>query len=450
MSKVINKKLTIFLLLIIVLSLGLILFKVINNSYALPEVEKPILNEVQLISDNPLMIKISYTLNNVTEGYTVEILNDGNVKVENDKTNKNNGINEYVLENLENGKTYNFSIKVCYSGKCETSNEQKITITSKTQQTTYTTTTNIKNINVSKITSNSALVSFNKISGASGYKIKYKRKTASGWNTSNLKNNLVTIKSLKANTKYEFKLTAIKNGKEGNWSSVKSFTTNPVVPNVRGFTAKVASYSQVKLKWNKINNKKIVYAIYRSTDGKKYKWIKELSYKKTSYTNKGLKADKKYYYKVRAIDIKSRSGKKFYGNYTPVKRVKTPLKNKKTYILVSIKKQKMWYYKNGKLKYTSNVVTGLSGKHSTPKGHYAIRGKSRSAYLVGRDYVSFVNYWMLIDGGKQIGLHDATWRWKFGGKIYKTNGSHGCINLPLKTAKYLYNHAPVGTKVIVK
>ena len=118
--------------------------------------------------------------------------------------------------------------------------------------------------------------------------------------------------------------------------------------------------------------------------------------------------------------------------------------------MVSIKKQKLWFYKKGKLVLKSKVVTGTKGHTNTPKGTYKIRGKSRSAYLVGRDYVSFVNYWMLIDSSAQIGLHDATWRSSFGGSIYKYNGSHGCINLPYNVAKKIYKKAPVGTKVIVK
>ena len=121
--------------------------------------------------------------------------------------------------------------------------------------------------------------------------------------------------------------------------------------------------------------------------------------------------------------------------------------NKGTVVEVSISKQKLWYYKNGELKMTSNVVTGTANRHATPTGTFKIRSKSRRVYLVGPDYRSYVNYWMPIYG--DIGLHDATWRSKFGGTIYKYNGSHGCINLPLNTAKYIYNNVPKGTKVRV-
>ncbi len=181
-----------------------------------------------------------------------------------------------------------------------------------------------------------------------------------------------------------------------------------------------------------------------------------------------------YYQKTNAgkhkhiMYAKPKSGYLFKGWYTNGKRIskskvitryktqsftytaKFVKKPKTTYILISIKSQKMWYYKNGKLITSSKVVTGQKGTHDTPKGTYKLLGKARRVYLVGPDYRSYVNYWMLIDRGYQIGLHDATWRWQFGGTIYKYNGSHGCINLPYNVASYLYNKASIGTSVIIK
>ena len=50
---------------------------------------------------------------------------------------------------------------------------------------------------------------------------------------------------------------------------------------------------------------------------------------------------------------------------------------------------------------------------------------------------------------KNIGLHDASWRNKFGGDIYLTNGSHGCINLPTAKAAEIYDYVEKGEAVIV-
>ena len=54
---------------------------------------------------------------------------------------------------------------------------------------------------------------------------------------------------------------------------------------------------------------------------------------------------------------------------------------------------------------------------------------------------------MPFDGG--IGLHDASWRRKFGGNIYLKDGSHGCVNMPSDKASDLYENVEVGTKVLV-
>ena len=54
-----------------------------------------------------------------------------------------------------------------------------------------------------------------------------------------------------------------------------------------------------------------------------------------------------------------------------------------------------------------------------------------------------VEYATYING--DIAIHDAIhWRVLFGGSIYKTNGSHGCINTELDVAEYVYLHARKG------
>ena len=58
-----------------------------------------------------------------------------------------------------------------------------------------------------------------------------------------------------------------------------------------------------------------------------------------------------------------------------------------------------------------------------------------------------VGYWMPFNGG--IGFHDASWRSEFGGTIYKTNGSHGCVNLPKEAAKQIFLNIDQGTMVRV-
>ena len=140
------------------------------------------------------------------------------------------------------------------------------------------------------------------------------------------------------------------------------------------------------------------------------------------------------------------------GNYNSVSRVvyvgTSQQINANTYIAVSINEQYIWFYQNGNLVISSPIVTGTRGFHDTPKGTYQILNKARNIYLTGPDWRSFVNYWMSFIGNS-IGLHDASWRSSFGGSIYTTNGSHGCVNLPYNVAKTIYENASIGTKVIV-
>ena len=48
------------------------------------------------------------------------------------------------------------------------------------------------------------------------------------------------------------------------------------------------------------------------------------------------------------------------------------------------------------------------------------------------------------------GLHDASWRSSFGGSIYKTNGSHGCVNMPYSVAKAIYENIEDYTTIICR
>lgn len=118
-----------------------------------------------------------------------------------------------------------------------------------------------------------------------------------------------------------------------------------------------------------------------------------------------------------------------------------------TYVEIDLSKQRIWLYKNGLLVVQGNIVSGNVRKnHATPKGIYRLKYKKRNVVLRGDDYAVPVSYWMPFNGG--IGIHDANWRRSFGGKIYMTNGSHGCINSPYNVAKKIFNNIVPGTPVV--
>lgn len=119
-----------------------------------------------------------------------------------------------------------------------------------------------------------------------------------------------------------------------------------------------------------------------------------------------------------------------------------------TYIEVNLRKQHLWLFVDGKKIMDSKIVTGNTSRgYDTPAGIYAITYKERDATLVGENYASPVKYWMPFN--MNIGFHDANWRNKFGGNLYKTQGSHGCVNMPPAKAKKLYENIQKGTPVVV-
>ena len=118
-----------------------------------------------------------------------------------------------------------------------------------------------------------------------------------------------------------------------------------------------------------------------------------------------------------------------------------------TYVEINLTAQHLYFYVKGKLVVQSDFVSGNAAKGwSTPAGAYSITYKQRNATLKGQGYATPVSYWMPFNGG--IGLHDANWRKTFGGTIYKTNGSHGCVNLPPAVAKTIYENISAGDPVL--
>ena len=118
-----------------------------------------------------------------------------------------------------------------------------------------------------------------------------------------------------------------------------------------------------------------------------------------------------------------------------------------TYVEIDYTAQHLWYYKDGKLELDTDIVSGSLRTHNgSVDGVYKIVYKQRNATLVGEGYSTPVKYFMPY--AYNIGFHDAGWRSSFGDEIYKTSGSHGCINIPPKMAKKLYEKIENGTPVI--
>ncbi|WP_294404926.1 L,D-transpeptidase family protein [uncultured Clostridium sp.] len=119
----------------------------------------------------------------------------------------------------------------------------------------------------------------------------------------------------------------------------------------------------------------------------------------------------------------------------------------KTCVEIDLTNQHLWFYKDGNIITEGDIVSGcITNGTITPEGTYSLKYKAKDSVLVGENYRSPVSFWMPFNGN--IGLHDASWRYKFGGQIYMTSGSHGCVNLPYSLANDIFYNIDEGTPVI--
>jgi lipoprotein-anchoring transpeptidase ErfK/SrfK len=116
-------------------------------------------------------------------------------------------------------------------------------------------------------------------------------------------------------------------------------------------------------------------------------------------------------------------------------------------IVVSISQQMLWAYKGEKVMFSSYVSTGKAG-FDTPVGSYAVLTKLPSqtmAGVIGGEYYNVPDVpSVLYFTNRGHALHGTYWHNNFGAPM-----SHGCVNLPLDVAAWLYDWAPLGTRVLI-
>ena len=118
------------------------------------------------------------------------------------------------------------------------------------------------------------------------------------------------------------------------------------------------------------------------------------------------------------------------------------------YIDVNLSSQWLYAYENGVEVFNAPVATGKDG-FNTPTGVYSIYSKvplqTMSGSIGGESWVvPDVPHAMYFNGS--VALHGTYWHNLFGSG---TRISHGCVNLPLDAAAWLYDWASVGTTVEV-
>ena len=239
-----------------------------------------------------------------------------------------------------------------------------------------------------------------------------------------------------------------KTGSVLNSGLVKISTTNSNTSNTNATTATTNTTTQ------KTTTKE-------NSNQSKYKYFARITAKSNLIDKNGKKIKElKPNEFVKVISISSDKAKvEWYDKtgFVPKKNIKQT----DNAIFISIEKQTQTLLKNGEILVTTPIVTGCTAnKKDTPKGTFYIKDmkkiKNNNPVTLtgtnsdGTKYTSYVDYWMRItDSG--VGIHDANrWRSKYGGTIYKTNGSHGCINTPKSAMKTIYENSYVGLSVYIQ
>jgi len=109
---------------------------------------------------------------------------------------------------------------------------------------------------------------------------------------------------------------------------------------------------------------------------------------------------------------------------------------KDTFVIVDISDQMAYLYENNELLVETKVVTGQT---------YKAVVRENAIEIHDAEYHTHYNQ----DGTKAF---SHGWRGSnsFGGDLYKTGGSHGCVNMPHDAAMTMYNKIKLKDKVLVK
>ena len=153
-------------------------------------------------------------------------------------------------------------------------------------------------------------------------------------------NTSYTNKSTEIGTTYYYKVKAVNaNNAASDYSVSKGILCKPAAPTV----SINRSNGKPKLSWKAVSGAK-KYWIYRSTDGKNFKYWDSTT--KLSYTNSGAASGTKYYYRVKAVAVVN--GKNVVSANSSTKSLLTSLAKPSVSITTS----------NGKPKLTWKAVTG--------------------------------------------------------------------------------------------
>ena len=267
----------------------------------------------------------------------------------------------YTHTGLESNTTYRYYIKARNSAG-ESSFSSSATITTPIDNSTIPPASPIipqspTGVTAATLSSSSIRVSWNPVSGATGYDIYYEIGSSTNKNfAGSIANSPYTHTSLEQDTTYCYYIKAKNSAGASDFSSSASAKTQLEEPNTpTGLTAKAISSSSISLSWNSVS-KASGYYVYRSTSSSgSYPRVASLS--STTYTDTDLSAGKTYYYKVTAYN----SAGEGYGSYASAKTIGDSASGGSTTLLAAPTGVTVSAVSGYRMSVKWNSVTGAAG-----------------------------------------------------------------------------------------
>lgn len=171
----------------------------------------------------------------------------------------------------------------------------------------------VSKLKASSNKTNSVKLSWNKVSGATGYYV-YQQKNGKWSKIKTTKSTSYTVPKLKSGTTYKF---AIKAYKTSNSSTITSASYSTVTTSTKPATVNfklTAGSKKATVKWNKVTGATGYKVYYKTSKKGSWKLLKTTGSGTTSYTKTGLTKGKTYYFTVKAV--RTTGGKTYNGSYT--------------------------------------------------------------------------------------------------------------------------------------
>lgn len=112
------------------------------------------------------------------------------------------------------------------------------------------------------------------------------------------------------------------------------------------------------------------------------------------------------------------------------------------WIDINLSGQRLTAYQGQTAVFSTLISSGVAGRR-TPTGRFAVRTKLSSQRMVGPGYNLPGVPWIMYFAGANA-IHGTYWHNNFGRPM-----SHGCVNLRIADAQWLYNWSSIGTPVVV-